>query len=492
MIKMPGACLAMVLYAYYYYKKSRRLHTRAAAIFEYMLLCLIVNLVADAVTEYTVNHRDIVPEPFNYAWHIVFLLSILLFVFLMYFYLLTYVESGIHKRKDSERRLVGSVGLVCVIGILIAPIEYIDTQYGSYSLGPKAYVLYAGALYTMAMMLRNLLLYWKDILPAKRETVRNSMLIFVGFSFIQMIFPYVLITSVGMSMMVLGVLFSAEDSNKYLDEKTGLFNKLGCQEILQEFILAKKSFIVRGYLYIGNQRSADAAVETAARQMAGTEGCKTAVIAENMIVFLMEKQDSHSVTWPLECREQTDGVRECMIKIEGNQWDSEEEIMRQLYRFREKNEEAVLYRDNMTGTFNRNAYEKDIASYEQSERSAWYILADINHLKETNDTYGHVAGDELIRRMASLMAEVFRHDARVYRMGGDEFAVVYFGDRVGQKIEELYEALGRQNESAGHRLGFAVGYAKYRRGEETWEDTVRRADYNMYQDKISQNGVRMG
>ncbi len=493
MIKMPVACLVMVLYAYYYYKKSIRLHTRASAIFEYMLLCLMVNLIADAVTEYTVNHRDVVPESFNYIWHVVFILSILVFVFLMYFYLLTYVEGGIHKGKDAERRAAGVVALICVIGILAAPIEYIDTEYGSYSLGPKAYVLYAGALYTMAMMLRNLLLYWKVIPKEKCETVRNSMLIFIVFAVAQMIFPYILVTSVGMSMMVLGFLFSSEDSNKYIDEKTGYYNKLGCQEILQEYILTKKSFILRGYLYIGNQRSIDAAMDSAGRQMAKADGCKTCVIADNMIAFLMEKEDSESVAWPLECREQTDGVREFVIKIAGDKWDNEEKILRQLSEFREKNEEAIMYRDNMTGIFNRNAYEKDIASHEQSGWPVWYILADINHLKETNDLYGHSAGDDLIRRMASLMSEVFSHDACVYRIGGDEFVAVYFGDKGDEKLKELYEAQRRQNESAGIQLDFAVGYAKYRRGEETWGDLGRRADYNMYQHKMSQkSGLEEG
>ena len=85
MLKMPVACLLLLSYAFYYYKKNKRLRTHTTAMFEAMMYTVLVNLVADAVTEFTVNHRDLVPELFNYVWHIVFLLTILNLCFFMYF-----------------------------------------------------------------------------------------------------------------------------------------------------------------------------------------------------------------------------------------------------------------------------------------------------------------------------------------------------------------------------------------------------------------------
>ena len=53
-----------------------------------------------------------------------------------------------------------------------------------------------------------------------------------------------------------------------------------------------------------------------------------------------------------------------------------------------------------------------------------YISIDLNGLKRVNDTYGHVAGDELIRAAADCMKNSFNEYGKIYRIGGDEFAVI--------------------------------------------------------------------
>ena len=61
MLKMPIACLILLSYSFYFYKKNKKLRTYAAKMFEAMMISVIINLVADTVTEFTVNHRDTVP-----------------------------------------------------------------------------------------------------------------------------------------------------------------------------------------------------------------------------------------------------------------------------------------------------------------------------------------------------------------------------------------------------------------------------------------------
>jgi GGDEF domain-containing protein len=51
-------------------------------------------------------------------------------------------------------------------------------------------------------------------------------------------------------------------------------------------------------------------------------------------------------------------------------------------------------------------------------------MIDIDELKPTNDTYGHAAGDELIRRTGEVLRSVFRSEDIIARIGGDEFAVI--------------------------------------------------------------------
>ncbi|MCF0131084.1 MAG: sensor domain-containing diguanylate cyclase, partial [Pseudobutyrivibrio sp.] len=100
--------------------------------------------------------------------------------------------------------------------------------------------------------------------------------------------------------------------------------------------------------------------------------------------------------------------------------------------------------DELTGLYNRHAYEEAVAHI-QTEGigdDLWYIEIDVNGLKQTNDTLGHAAGDELIIATANCMRLAFSSIGRIYRMGGDEFFIVFRGtkkdaDKAIRKMEDL-------------------------------------------------------
>ena len=85
--------------------------------------------------------------------------------------------------------------------------------------------------------------------------------------------------------------------------------------------------------------------------------------------------------------------------------------------------EKLIYTSNtdeLTRCLNRHAYENDMKKLNLSEE--WvYISADLNGLKRANDSYGHMAGDELICAAADCMRDSFHEYGKVYRIGGDEF-----------------------------------------------------------------------
>ena len=90
--------------------------------------------------------------------------------------------------------------------------------------------------------------------------------------------------------------------------------------------------------------------------------------------------------------------------------------------------EKLIYTSNtdeLTRCLNRHAYENDMKKLNLSEE--WvYISADLNGLKQANDSYGHMAGDELICAAADCMRDSFHEYGKVYRIGGDEFAVINY------------------------------------------------------------------
>ncbi|WP_157448891.1 GGDEF domain-containing protein [Deinococcus peraridilitoris] len=86
---------------------------------------------------------------------------------------------------------------------------------------------------------------------------------------------------------------------------------------------------------------------------------------------------------------------------------------------------AVLDRhahtDTLTGAFNRRQFNADT---EQLPPSAFLLLLDIDHFKRINDTYGHDTGDQVLVAVARALREHARPADRVYRLGGEEFAVL--------------------------------------------------------------------
>ncbi|MFQ8890004.1 MAG: GGDEF domain-containing protein [Bilophila wadsworthia] len=84
----------------------------------------------------------------------------------------------------------------------------------------------------------------------------------------------------------------------------------------------------------------------------------------------------------------------------------------------------MAFTDSLTELGNRNAYETScvrMAHDFDSVRSLCLILFDLNGMKRVNDTWGHLAGDRLLRDFASLLRETMPPTAKLYRYGGDEF-----------------------------------------------------------------------
>lgn len=148
-------------------------------------------------------------------------------------------------------------------------------------------------------------------------------------------------------------------------------------------------------------------------------------------------------------------------------------------------------RDGLTGAKNITAYhevEKTIQKEldENAQDLAFAIcICDINYLKFVNDTYGHKAGDEYIRSACKMIFEIFAHSP-VFRVGGDEFAVIMRGadyenrNRLLKKIR--MKALENQRKNSGPVVasGIAV-FAK--ETDHKVSEVFERADGVMYEHK---------
>ena len=146
--------------------------------------------------------------------------------------------------------------------------------------------------------------------------------------------------------------------------------------------------------------------------------------------------------------------------------------------------------DVLTGFANRRAYEKEIKriAHESAHGALVYLAIDINELKEVNDSHGHEAGDRLIIGAANCIEQCFGSRGKLYRIGGDEFAVLFTATD-GELDGLLSEYEGRMaawSEQNGMTLTTAYGcasHAEYPNADIT--GLARMADRRMYEAKAA-------
>ena len=156
-----------------------------------------------------------------------------------------------------------------------------------------------------------------------------------------------------------------------------------------------------------------------------------------------------------------------------------------------KNEEILVKKsiiDELTGLYNRRAYEEDILEYSTKSMGDDFVYAsiDVNGLKVVNDEIGHASGDELIKGAADCMKKVFGKYGKVYRTGGDEFVSIIFASKEQLDLikDELDSTTEKWSGNLVSSLSLSVGYVTKREfEEETILDIAKIADKRMYKAK---------
>ena len=142
----------------------------------------------------------------------------------------------------------------------------------------------------------------------------------------------------------------------------------------------------------------------------------------------------------------------------------------------------VLYshdnrRDPLTGLLNRKAFYDDCSSQGKSVRAVASL--DMNGLKELNDSQGHKAGDNALMTIGGCISEVTNHDTLAYRVGGDEFVILFFHNDE-QKIRRAEEQI--REKVSGNGYSVSIGHA-IRNSGENLDDTIKTSDRLMYDNK---------
>lgn len=160
------------------------------------------------------------------------------------------------------------------------------------------------------------------------------------------------------------------------------------------------------------------------------------------------------------------------------------------YENKLKAAEELALRDDLTGLANRRNVEERIEWRMSHKQTFCIIILDLNQFKFVNDTYGHVAGDNLLKQFAQELRGNLRSSDIAGRWGGDEFIVVLDCDisGSGKQIERMRKwVFGEYTLQTGPsqvkaKVDAAVGVAEWKQGESI-QQLVQRADAAMYREK---------
>ncbi|MBN1131048.1 MAG: sensor domain-containing diguanylate cyclase [Chitinispirillaceae bacterium] len=149
--------------------------------------------------------------------------------------------------------------------------------------------------------------------------------------------------------------------------------------------------------------------------------------------------------------------------------------------------------DDLTGLYNRRGFrelaEQQLRVATRINQPVLLFFIDVDRFKQTNDTFGHRAGDELLIDLAEILKNTFRESDLIARIGGDEFTALTMetgADSDEQFIERLQTNIDKKNRESDNALTLSVtvGVSRFTlRDSDSIAGLMERADKDMYEKK---------
>lgn len=487
--KTSFVCLLLVIYMGVFYFSKKHLPVRSARLFNGYYFSALSVVLFDFITLCTVNRMDVVPPAINLIAHIIYMLSINVMLFFMFVYEQSLL--GKHLRVSKPMRILQTLPMIITsFLILILPLNYVEGKYTNYSMGPKVYVLYVCAILYNVFLLYYGIRYTKFLQKEKRTALLVSIPFFFITTIVSIVFPESLCVIVYVILSAVGLLMSSENTEKYIDKQTGMFNQYALGIVIREF-MENRTHRVAAIISLSESdvqntttdwRSYITTLEKLQQFCLKEYNRQPYRIGDNGFVLLANSQEL-AEDYALRIIDYTHKICDDNLNIEystislSDYTDSDEYMSKMIDICIESINKSANY-DFLTGTRNRNSFEKFLSQLRNDKIDVYYFISDVNNLKETNDILGHAAGDELIQTVAKLLCDTVGDNGWVFRQGGDEFAVLWKGNDAEDFLRLLNHKTKVLNKSRNIPVSFATGYGKI-----LDSNGMEDADKMMYENK---------
>ncbi len=470
------------------YRKNRNLQTSHDFLYKIMIFDILINVIFDIITVYTVNHIQDVPYYINDISHRIFIITLDLFVFILYLYALSYAQFAKEFRKIEAAVSVVPI-ILSVFVAVFGPIYYRGTSETNYSYGPVPNTVYISILFYLIIILYYCLKYRNEIDKRIIAGIFRAVIIVVFTAVLQFINPNLLISSGGEVLVVFILFISFENNAEFIHKKTGMLNEYAFFKVINDRIYINKPFYVtiiykdgleEENIYEGLKKFNEKITNKLSVEFYRLYTGSFAFISNN----LKERE------FVLDNIKKNMDYDDILTYLLPNKDKSIEIIMDELESFDNESRKNLRDFDENTLVKNRNAYERKLNELNLRKNEAkdlWGIIVDVNNLKKTNDVYGHAAGDHLIQMTAKILTEAIGNNNEVYRIGGDEFAVLlnnYSMSKVKQILLLIENIQNRYNKNERKKIEFSIGFSYFNEEDDVYiQDMMKRADRNMYLNK---------
>ena len=165
-------------------------------------------------------------------------------------------------------------------------------------------------------------------------------------------------------------------------------------------------------------------------------------------------------------------------------------LMKQIQELQSVNEEMteLAQKDCLTGLDNFRAF---CSQWEKRSEHGWFFVLDLDHFKQINDTYGHLAGNEVLTSMGKLFYSAVRENDLLCRMGGDEFLIFCSDMKDKTSATEFAHRLMRDIRKAGNYMPYwttvSIGAAEVT-SSMSIAAALENADKSLYEVKKTNRG----
>lgn len=157
--------------------------------------------------------------------------------------------------------------------------------------------------------------------------------------------------------------------------------------------------------------------------------------------------------------------------------------------------EYLSYHDQLTGLYNRRFYEEQLTRLDvKSNFPLTLVMADVNGLKLINDSFGHVVGDQLLKKVAEVITQGCRADEIIARLGGDEFVILLPKTDTNEtsQIVKRVKALALKEKIGSIDISVSFGWETKMNEEEKVEEIFKKAEDHMYKKKLFESPSMRG